>query len=69
MFFRHEDMTYMLFRHEDMKYMFSCLLVKSISSQPVFLSSCQKNMSSCQKNNITNLQQYGKKKLGARGGL
>lgn len=33
------------------------------------MSSCQKDLSSCQKNNITNLQQYGKKKLGARGGL
>ena len=51
------------------KNMSTCLLVKSISSRPVYLSSCQKDMSSCQKNNITNLQQYGKKKLGARGGL
>lgn len=49
------------------------------------MSSCQKNMSTCllvkkhkqptclpvfmSENNITNLQQYGKKKLGARGGL
>ena len=44
-------------------------LSKSISSRHVYMSSCQKDLSSCQKNNLTNLQQYGKKKLGARGGL
>lgn len=52
MFFRHEDMTYMLFRHEDMKYMFSCLLVKKHKQPtclPVYLSSCQKDLSSCKK--------------------
>lgn len=74
------------------KNMSTCLLVKSISSRPVYLSSCQKDLSPCllvkkhkqptrlpvflskkhvfmSENNITNLQQYGKKKLGARGGL
>lgn len=47
----------------------TCLLVKKHKQPtclPVFLSKKHVFMS---ENNITNLQQYGKKKLGARGGL
>lgn len=51
------------------KNMSTCLLVKKHKQPtclPVFMSKRPVFMS---ENNITNLQQYGKKKLGARGGL
>lgn len=59
----------------------TCLPV-FLSKKPVSMSSCQKHKQpTClhvflskrpvflSENNLTNLQQYGKKKLGARGGL
>lgn len=46
--------------------MSSCQKHKQPTCLPVFLSKRSVFMS---ENNITNLQQYGKKKLGARGGL